>query len=62
MTSSSPRSASEFDAILIAEECIVGPILLPEKRGLAFVEEFNRTYERVGLKIEPMEDRTKESL
>ena len=50
--SSSPREASEFNAILMVDQSVVGPIMLPMKRKQAFVAEFNATYGRIGLKIE----------
>ena len=50
--SSSPREASEFNAILVVDQGVASPIMLPMKKQQAFIAEFNATYGRIGLKIQ----------
>ena len=52
MTSSSPRAASQYNAVLFVNENSVGPVMLPEKKRREFIEEFNATYAKIGMTIE----------
>ena len=54
MTSSSPRSASVFEAVVIVDARIVGPVMMPEKMQDDFVAEFNATYVKIGMTIESL--------
>ena len=51
MSSSSQREVHPCEAVLERHESKVGPMRLPIKNRLRFVEEFNRRYRSTGLAI-----------
>tara|TARA_R110002049_G_scaffold285698_4_gene467146 strand:- start:336327 stop:336533 length:207 start_codon:yes stop_codon:yes gene_type:complete len=53
VTSSSPRAAPEFEAVLVVDRNVTGPVMLPEKDPEAFVDQFNTIYRSVGMSIQP---------
>ncbi len=48
---SSNRVAKPCDAFIQRDEEGVGPLRLPEKNPIGFVQHFNRIYGRLGLKL-----------
>ena len=52
---SSPRTAVGPSGLIHRGEACVGPIQLPIKTPDAFLEEFNRCYRVVGLRVESYE-------
>ncbi len=52
--SSSNRGPGVCDAIVAMEGCQVGVIRLPRNRAADFVDQFNRTYQGLGLALLPL--------
>ncbi|MEM9585710.1 MAG: hypothetical protein AAGA03_00390 [Planctomycetota bacterium] len=48
---SSPRKWIPGDAIVMQANQPVGPLLMPSADPVSFVDEFNRTYQSIGLKL-----------
>lgn len=53
MSSSSNRTALPFEAALYRDDKPVGPMRLPMKGKMSFVQEFNRVYRDAGIAIQP---------
>ena len=53
---SSNRHAQPCEAYLKRDEDAVGPLRLPIKDPVRFINQFNRVYARLGLKILPIGD------
>ncbi|SMP57159.1 hypothetical protein SAMN06265222_105269 [Neorhodopirellula lusitana] len=49
---SSNRFAGPSEAVVTRDDQMVGAMLLPQRDGQSFVEEFNRTYRSIGLSVE----------
>ncbi|MGB7347109.1 MAG: hypothetical protein WBD20_22990 [Pirellulaceae bacterium] len=49
---SSNRHNTPCDAYLRRDDHSVGPLRLPEKNVASFVEEFNRIYGKLGMKLQ----------
>ena len=49
---SSNRAIGTCDAVLHRQDRLVGPIALPHKDVQSFVQDFNATYQSIGLSIE----------
>jgi hypothetical protein len=52
--SSSNRGPGACDAIVTIQDRQVGIIRLPENRADDFVDQFNRTYQELGLALQPI--------
>lgn len=49
--SSSNRVTEINDAVLVKDQRAVGPMRLPENRAEDFIDQFNRTYGGLGMKL-----------
>ena len=54
MPSSSNRGARICDAVVMKDDRAVGPMRLPDNRADDFVDHFNRTYQDIGMSLEPL--------
>ena len=50
--SSSNRQPVSCDAAVYRQQHVVGPIRLPEKNPLTFIEQFNRIYRSAGIELQ----------
>ncbi len=53
--SSSQREIPPSNGVVVKDGQPIGPVYLPEERPDDFVDHFNRTYQDVGMKVEPTE-------
>ncbi|TWU48612.1 hypothetical protein Poly51_45130 [Rubripirellula tenax] len=51
ISSSNRIGDSRCDAVLASQDRCTGPVRLPISRASDFVDQFNRTYQSVGLKL-----------
>lgn len=53
--SSSNRAIAPCEAVVQRNAEPAGPMRLPRKNSLSFIDEFNRRYQSAGLSIQPVE-------